>query len=245
MIRSNFEAAVDHGVLGRDLGEEGRQKPKEAVWHDDAPRGKLDLLVTIDFRMSTTAVYSDIVLPTASWYEKNDLNTSDMHPFIHPLQAAVDPAYESKSDWEIFKAIAKKFQEVAPEILGKETDIVALPRAILAGEIAHAAGRTDEAVAILRAGIEVEDGLVYSEPRAWHMPVRHTLGAILVEAGRVAEAEEVYHDALEDLPRQGWAQFGLIQALEAQDKTVQAQDAKRMLQEYWARADVWLRSSRF
>ncbi len=118
---------TDHGVLGKDLGEEGRQLPKEAVWHDDAPRGKLDLLVTIDFRMSTTAVYSDVVLPTASWYEKDDMNTSDMHPFIHPLQAAVDPAYESKSDWEIFKAIAKKFSEVAPEILGKETDIVALP----------------------------------------------------------------------------------------------------------------------
>ncbi|MFD3190975.1 nitrate reductase subunit alpha [Sedimentitalea sp. HM32M-2] len=118
---------TDHGVMGKDLGEDGRQKPKEAVWHKDAPRGKLDLLVTIDFRMSTTAVYSDIVLPTASWYEKNDLNTSDMHPFIHPLQAAVDPAYESKSDWEIFKSIAKKFEEVAPEILGVETDIVALP----------------------------------------------------------------------------------------------------------------------
>ncbi len=118
---------TDHGVMGRDLGKEGRQLPKEAKWHDEAPRGKLDLLVTIDFRMSTTAVYSDIVLPTASWYEKNDLNTSDMHPFIHPLQAAVDPAYESKSDWEIFKAIAMKLQEVAPEILGVETDIVALP----------------------------------------------------------------------------------------------------------------------
>ena len=118
---------TDHGVLGRDLGEEGRERPKEAKWHEEAPRGKLDLLVCIDFRMSTTAVYSDVVLPTASWYEKNDLNTSDMHPFIHPLQAAVDPAYESKSDWEIFKAIACKFQEVAPEILGVETDIVALP----------------------------------------------------------------------------------------------------------------------
>ena len=118
---------TSHGVLGKDLEEEGGIKPKEAAWHDEAPRGKLDLLVCIDFRMSTTAVYSDIVLPTASWYEKNDLNTSDMHPFIHPLTAAVDPAYESKSDWEIFKAIAKKFQQVAPEILGKETDIVALP----------------------------------------------------------------------------------------------------------------------
>ena len=118
---------TDHGVLGKDLGEEGRSKPIEARWHDQAPEGKLDLLVTIDFRMSTTAVYADIVLPTASWYEKDDLNTSDMHPFIHPLQAAVDPAYESKTDWEIFKAIAKKFSEVAPEILGIETDVVQLP----------------------------------------------------------------------------------------------------------------------
>jgi nitrate reductase alpha subunit len=118
---------TDHGVMGKDLGEEGHAMPKEARWHDTAPEGKLDLLVCIDFRMSTTAVYSDIVLPTASWYEKDDMNTSDMHPFIHPLQAAVDPAYESKSDWEIFKAIAKKFSEVAPEVLGVETDIVQLP----------------------------------------------------------------------------------------------------------------------
>ena len=118
---------TSHGVQGKDLGQEGRQKPVEAKWHDDAPEGKLDLLVTIDFRMSTTAVYADIVMPTASWYEKDDLNTSDMHPFIHPLQAAVDPAYESKTDWEIFKAIAKKFSDVAPEILGVETDVVQLP----------------------------------------------------------------------------------------------------------------------
>lgn len=118
---------TDHGVLGGDIAETNGTLPKEAKWHQEAPQGKLDLLVTIDFRMSTTAVYSDIVLPTASWYEKNDLNTSDMHPFIHPLQAAVDPAYESKSDWEIFKSIAKKVQEIAPGYLGKETDIVALP----------------------------------------------------------------------------------------------------------------------
>ena len=77
---------TDHGVLGRDLGEEGRERPKEAKWHEEAPRGKLDLLVCIDFRMSTTAVYSDVVLPTASWYEKNDLNTSG-HASIHSSAA--------------------------------------------------------------------------------------------------------------------------------------------------------------
>ena len=70
---------------------------------------------------------SDIVLPTATWYEKNDLNTSDMHPFIHPLTNAVDPVWEAKSDWEIYKAIAKAFSAVAPEVLGVEKDVVMTP----------------------------------------------------------------------------------------------------------------------
>ena len=116
-----------HGVMGRDLGQEGKAKPAEAVWHEEAPQGKLDLLVTLDFRMSTTCVYSDIVLPTATWYEKNDLNTSDMHPFIHPLTAAVDPVWEARSDWEIYKSIAKAFSRVAPEVLGVEKDVVLTP----------------------------------------------------------------------------------------------------------------------
>ena len=115
------------GVLGKDLGAEGREKPQEVAWHDRAPEAKLDLLVTLDFRMSTTCVYSDIVLPTATWYEKNDLNTSDMHPFIHPLSAAVDPAWQARSDWEIYKGIAEAFSRVAPEVLGRETDVVLTP----------------------------------------------------------------------------------------------------------------------
>lgn len=118
---------TSHGVIGKDLGEVGRRRAKEVAWHDEAPEGKLDLLVTLDFRMSTTCVYSDIVLPSATWYEKNDLNTSDMHPFIHPLTAAVDPVWEAKSDWAIYKAIARKFSEVAPEVLGVETDVVLTP----------------------------------------------------------------------------------------------------------------------
>jgi len=118
---------TQHGVQGKDLGEDGGQKPSDVKWHDEAPEGKLDLLVTLDFRMSTTCVYSDIVLPTATWYEKNDLNTSDMHPFIHPLTAAADPAWEARSDWEIYKGLAKTFSEVSPEVLGVETDIVTVP----------------------------------------------------------------------------------------------------------------------
>jgi len=115
-----------HGVQGKDLGAEGGEKPQEVKWRKGA-QGKLDLLVTLDFRMSTTCLYSDIVLPTATWYEKNDLNTSDMHPFIHPLSAAVDPAWESRTDWDIFKGIAKAFSATCPGHLSVEKDIIALP----------------------------------------------------------------------------------------------------------------------
>ena len=115
-----------HGVQGKDLGSDDA-KPTEVKWHEHAPEGKLDLLVTLDFRMSTTCLYSDIVLPTATWYEKNDLNTSDMHPFIHPLSTAVDPAWQSRSDWEIYKGFAKKFSEVCAGHLGVEKELVLTP----------------------------------------------------------------------------------------------------------------------
>ncbi len=93
----------------------------------EAAEGKLDLLTVLDFRMSTTCLYGDIVLPTATWYEKDDLNTSDMHPFIHPLSEAVQPLWESKSDWEIYKGIAAKFAEIGGEHLGTRTDLVCTP----------------------------------------------------------------------------------------------------------------------
>ncbi len=67
-------------------------KPEEVEWRDNGLDGKLDLVVTLDFRLSSTCLYSDIVLPTATGTKKDDMNTSDMHPFIHPLSAAVDPA---------------------------------------------------------------------------------------------------------------------------------------------------------
>ena len=115
-----------HGVQGKDLGPNDA-KPTEVQWHNQAPEGKLDLLVTLDFRMSTTCLYSDIVLPTATWYEKNDLNTSDMHPFIHPLSTAVDPAWQSKSDWEIYKGFAKAYSQVCVGHLGVEKEVMLMP----------------------------------------------------------------------------------------------------------------------
>ncbi|THF63248.1 nitrate reductase subunit alpha [Pseudothauera rhizosphaerae] len=115
---------AQNGVLQE--GGDGKGT-REVKWREEAPAGKLDLMVDINFRLNSTGAYSDIILPTATWYEKNDLNTTDMHPFIHPLSEAVTPGWESKSDWQIFRSIAKKFSDLAEKHLGVAKDVVALP----------------------------------------------------------------------------------------------------------------------
>ena len=111
--------------------EHAKDKVKSVVFREPAPRGKMDLVVDVNFRMDTSALYSDIVLPTASWYEKNDLNTTDLHSYVHPLQAAVPPVWESKTDWDIFKAFAKRVSELTPSVFGYKPvkDIVWSPLA--------------------------------------------------------------------------------------------------------------------
>ncbi|UNK16250.1 nitrate reductase subunit alpha [Paenibacillus sp. N3/727] len=114
-----------NGLLNDD---QNAIRPKEIIWRDKASEGKLDLMVDIDFRMSGTAVYSDIVLPAATWYEKSDLSSTDMHPFIHPFNPAVPPLWESKSDWETFKTIAKSFSEMAKgQFDAPVVDVVSMP----------------------------------------------------------------------------------------------------------------------
>ena len=133
-----------HGVMNEDLGKRDGVKPTEADWVEEGAIGKIDLVTTLDFRMSSTCVYSDIVLPTATWYEKDDMNTSDMHPFIHPLSAAIDPAWESRSDWDIYKSIARKFSEISEGELGVEQDLVSIPMLHDSpGELAQPFGGTD------------------------------------------------------------------------------------------------------
>ena len=69
----------------------------------------------INYRMDTTALYSDVVLPASSYYEKTDLNSTDCHSYIHPFGKVLEPLFESKTDWDIFRALAKKMAELAAE----------------------------------------------------------------------------------------------------------------------------------
>lgn len=102
-------------------------RPAEVTLAEHAPIGKLDLLVDIDFRMTGTGVYADIVLPAATWYEKHDLSTTDMHPFIHPFQPAIDPPWQARTDWDAFRSIAERFSELAARHLPACEDLVMAP----------------------------------------------------------------------------------------------------------------------
>ncbi len=114
-------------LVGEDMAADSVE---EVVWHEHAPHGKMDLVVDLNFRMDTSALYSDIILPAATWYEKADLNSTDMHSFIHPLSPAVPPCWESKSDWQIFESVAKRFSEMAERHFPEPVeDVIATPLA--------------------------------------------------------------------------------------------------------------------
>ncbi|WP_165986260.1 nitrate reductase subunit alpha [Streptomyces sp. YIM 98790] len=121
-----------HHLLGTDAAvraEETREehRPKEIVWHEQAPEGKLDLLVAMDFRMTSTGLFADVVLPAATWYEKDDLSSTDMHPFVHAFTPAISPPWQARTDYDTFLTLADRFSELAADHLGTRTDVVAVP----------------------------------------------------------------------------------------------------------------------
>jgi tetratricopeptide (TPR) repeat protein len=115
----------------------------------------------------------------------------------------------------------------------------------LMGEMAQRAGRLDEAAAHFKAAMSIEDGILYFEPPTWYYPIRHSLGAVLLKAGRPAEAEALYREDLKRFPENGWALFGLMQALRAQGKAADALAVDAQFREAWKGADVTLTASRF
>ena len=118
------------GTHHNAIAEERAQGSVEDVVWRDPPEGKFDLIVDINFRMDTSALYSDVVLPAATWYEKADLNSTDMHSFIHPLAEAVPPAWESRSDWDLFRIVAAKTAELLERHFPDEVeDLVLAPLA--------------------------------------------------------------------------------------------------------------------
>jgi tetratricopeptide (TPR) repeat protein len=144
-------------------------------------------------------------------------------------QGADDPAIEQMMSWERYSLIHG----------------VQIGERVLAAEIAAAAGDTETAIAAFRQAATIEDELPYDEPPGWHMPVRHSLGALLIAAGRPAEAEAVYREELRRNPENGWSLFGLQQALQHQGRDEEAAEVEERFRQAWAQADIELSASAF
>jgi tetratricopeptide (TPR) repeat protein len=124
-------------------------------------------------------------------------------------------------------------------------NLLQLAANVLAGEIAAKAGDYATAERLLRAAVAEQDTHWFTEPPPWYFPVRHALGAVLVQAGRGAAAEQVYREDLVRNPGNGWALYGMTQALRAQGKADAAQQSEVRFRKAWAKADATLTASRF
>jgi tetratricopeptide (TPR) repeat protein len=179
---------------------------------------------------------ADLFYPTGIWHYARG------RAFVGKGQLA-----DAQRELTVLAAIAKRpdLEKVTIWDINSAATLLQIAEKVLAGEIAAGEGDFAAAVRLLREGVRIEDSLRYQEPSDWMYPVRHSLGAVLLEAGRAREAEAVYREDLEINPDNGWALFGLMQSLEAQGKTAEAARVKERFDLAWAHADVELAASRF
>ena len=116
---------TDDAVRADEAAPDAR--PREVTWRPSAPEGKLDLLLALDFRMTSTTMFADVVLPAATWYEKHDLSSTDLHPYVHAFNPAIAPPWQTRTDFAAFAAIGRAFSTLAATHLGVRRDLVAAP----------------------------------------------------------------------------------------------------------------------
>lgn len=147
-----------------------------------------------------------------------------------------------------FAALETAIAKVPEEFLiGNNTAQVVLEvaRPMAEGELEYRRGNHDRAFELLRQAVRRDDGLRYDEPRGWMQPVRHSLGALLLEQGRVEEAEAVYREDLRINPNNGWALLGLAECLHRTGRHEEAEETDKLVRTAWARADINPRVSCF
>jgi tetratricopeptide (TPR) repeat protein len=150
---------------------------------------------------------------------------------------------EARSEQKLFEEAAAKIPDDWKFGNNKAADLIMIARHVSAGEIAAKEGKYDDAVQHLREGANIEDTLRYDEPPDWMQPVRHTLGAVLLKAGKPAEAETAYREDLQRYPENAWSLFGLREAQRAAGKSADADVTNRKFEKAWAKADFKMAAS--
>lgn len=153
-------------------------------------------------------------------------------------QAALGDVKSALTEQSAFRAAAAKVPADAMMSINKAHQVLEIAEHVLAGEIAFRDGRIDDAVKELEAGVRLEDQLRYMEPPEWIQPVRHTLGAVLMSAGRYEQAKSVYESDLKVWPENGWSLYGLSSCLRELGAATDADAVERRFKKAWSRADT-------
>lgn len=185
--------------------------------------------------LAEPAPAEDLVYPRGVWHYARAMaliktgSLDEAQDEIERLEAIVaDPALETITVWDI----------------NGTRELLTIAVEVAKGEHAAAGRRWDSAISHLERGVELEDALNYDEPPPWYAPVRQILGAVLLDAGRIVEAEAVYQADLERFPENGWSLYGLRRALTEQHRDSEAAEVAVRFASAWEQADVELTSSR-
>ncbi|MCM2315404.1 MAG: tetratricopeptide repeat protein [Thermoanaerobaculia bacterium] len=194
----------------------------------------------------------EVMMRFGKW---NDILAEPAFPDFVPISRALQHyaravAYAAKDDVESARREQTAFREARAKVPAEATfgnnsgsDILDVAEQVMNGEILFRSGKIDEGIAALREGAKREDALRYDEPPDWIQPVRHPLGAALLQAGRFAEAEAVFREDLARLPDNGWALYGLGRALRLQKKNKEAAAVEAEFKRVWKDGDVKLKSA--
>lgn len=150
---------------------------------------------------------------------------------------------QAREEQSAFRNAAAKVPEGWTFGNNSAADLLAIASNVLDGELAAKEVRFDDAVKFLEEAVRIQDRLRYDEPPDWVQPVRHTLGAVLLRAGRYAEAEAVYREDLRQYPENGWSLYGLGRALRLQKQDGPAKEAEKRFEKAWDRADFKLEAT--
>jgi hypothetical protein len=221
---------TDLAELMRQPGFEGLQHYWLTPWFDDVRFGRWQDIA------GKPNPAPDLVYVTAIWHYAEGMaalrlgKDDEAKAHLAELTKAVaDPKLEQLMVWDRYSL----------------ANAARIAQHTLSAEIDAKAGKFDSAIASLREAAKIEDATPYDEPPAWHAPVRQTLGAVLLEAGKPALAEATYKEELGRNPDNGWSLFGLAQAQRAQHQDAKAAATEQAFAAAWKNADVKLASSRF
>ncbi len=197
-----------------------------------------DPFLTIEFEVLKRFGRWDDVLKLKKPRGQLPISMAQYHYARGVAYAAKDKVDKARDEQREFLAAKQRVPKDALTGINNAHKVLSIAERVLEGEIAFREKRIDDAVAKLREAVTIEDDLLYMEPPEWILPVRHALGAVLVNAGRHAEAEQVYRDDLKNWPENGWSLKGLATCQAARGASVEAEATEERLAKSWARADI-------